>query len=113
MAAMAVINAPCNFAIMTLATEITRDDGCHGNVVASSSHFEYFWMTNITCESETMEPVRKNYRPHSFLVGMPVKHDVSIFAMGNWRNHRHTKHKKYHPMFNGHHNPPKKSTPSS
>ncbi len=52
--------------------------------------------------------MRENHRPHSFLVGMPVKHDVSIFTMGNWRNHRHTNHKKYHPTFNGHHNPPNK-----
>jgi hypothetical protein len=111
MASMTIIHAPCNLAIVTLATKLALNNRRHGNVVASSPHFKYFRMANIACETDSMSPMWKNYRAHSLLVGMPVKYYICILTMGNWSNHRHTKRNQYHPMLNGHCNSTEINTP--
>ena len=82
MAEVAIIYRPCYFAIVTGATEFTVDNLFHRYIVRSNAHFEtHLGMTHPALKTDTMKPVRVNYRPDAFLLRISVEHDISIFRL--------------------------------
>jgi hypothetical protein len=79
---VASVEAPGDFVVVAGAAEFAIDDVVHRDVVQSGPHLETeFVMANATLKADAVEPVRKDHRAHTFLLGTPVDNDVSIFRV--------------------------------
>ena len=79
MTQVAIIDRPCDLAIMAGTTEFSVGNLFHAHIVGTHPHLESeFHMANPALEANTVKPVRKYNGPDAFLLRTPVKHDVGI-----------------------------------
>ena len=89
MAEVTFLHGPGDLAIMTHAAVLTVDDFPHVYLVRPGTHFKsQLMMTHLAPKTDSMKPVRENYRGHIVGLGKPVQDHVGIFRTGFWRNAR-------------------------
>jgi hypothetical protein len=102
MAAVAVIHAPGDFAVMTFAAKSAFDQVGHFDVVAAGAHFEYFRVAHVAGKSEAVEPVGENDRPHAFLLGPVIDDHIRIFSLRLRHEKRRAEQQEEQPFGKGH-----------
>src|SRR3569623_142865 len=80
---IAVFHRPSDFAVMASAAEFTVDDLGHGDLVAAGLELEAEGgVAYFATESNTMEPVRKHYRPHARRIRVIINDYIGILCFG-------------------------------
>jgi len=93
MAEVTFLHGPGDLAIMAHTAILTVDDFSHVYLVRPGTHFKpQLMMTHLAAKSDSMKPVRKDYRTHIVGLGKPVQDHVGIFCIGFWRYASHCQH---------------------
>lgn len=92
MTAMAIVNAPGNFAIMALAAKPAFDEVGHLYIIAAGAHLEYFRVAYVAGKTEAMKPVGENDRSHALLLGPVVNDHIGVLRLRRRHEKRHAKH---------------------
>ncbi|MDP3514016.1 MAG: hypothetical protein Q8S20_14850 [Sulfuritalea sp.] len=80
---VALVGRPGNLAVVTCAAKTSLDNIRHLEIIAANAHLESkLGVAHLASEADAVKPVRENYRPHTFLFGPTIQHDISIFGCG-------------------------------
>lgn len=82
MAEIAVLDRPCDVAVVASPTIFTIDNFQHVDLVAPGFELEaQVAVAHLATEADAVKPVREDHRTHACFVGELVDYDISILRV--------------------------------
>ena len=88
MTEIAVLDRPCNVAVVAAAAVFAVDNLQHADIISSGLKLKpQIIMTDLATKADAVEPMWEDDRAHAGIFGVLVDHDVTVFPVCGAQKH--------------------------